>query len=198
MKKINRLIILLLFLNISAEAQSSWKDPNLKPDHYHKILVIAKIKDPVGERQFEDATVERLKEKGIQAVAQYSCINGADTLSDESFGRITDSLGIDGLLVYSLEAPGKVYKQSSSVSLGVGIPFRLGIFGGYLGSSIPLAGHTRVITVVNGNASFYNRGSKNMGWSNSFSGRNEGWESLAEKIARVTVKALYRDEVFVR
>ena len=192
------LILLDLIFFQGSRAQSSWRDPNLKPDRYHRILVIAKIKDPIGERDFEDATVAKLREKGISAIPQYSSIAGADTLSDDSFNRITDSLGIDGLLVYALEAPGKVYQRRSSVSLGVGIPFRLGIFGGFLGTHVPLAGGTQVITVVNGNASFYNRSSKNMQWSNPFSGSNEGWGDLADKIARVTVRSMIRDQIFIR
>lgn len=197
MKKI-LVLTYLLGLGLFSNAQSSWKDPNLKPARYNRVLVIAKIKDPIGEREFEDATVTKLQQKGIPAIAQYSHIAGADTLSDESFSQITDNLGIDGLLVYELEAPGKVYKQNSSVNIGIGIPFRLGIFGGYLGTNIPLAGGTRVIPVVNGNVSFYNRDSKSMQWSVPFSASNPGWENLAVKVARVTVRSLIHDDVFIR
>jgi len=190
---------IILFLRFSfAKAQSTWIDPNYRPEHYRKILVIAKFKDPISERETEDATVARLRDKGIFAIPQYAFIPNADTLSDDSFNRITDSLQVDGLLVYALEGPGKEYRERSSVNLGVGIPFRLGIFGGVLGTNIPLAGGTRVISLVNGNASFYTRTSKNMQWSNSFSARNEGWDELSDKIARVTVRAMFRDRLLVR
>ena len=196
---------LILFLGFSLSlinvgfGQAAWRNPVYKASPYRKILVIAKIQDPISKRQLEDATSLKLNSKGIPAVAEYSVIPAADTLSDEGFNRAADSLKIDGLLVFDISPPGKVITRKPTISLGIGIPFRLGIFGGAIGTSVPLAGGTNLNPFISGTASFYNRSSKDMQWSNPFGGSPEnGTKVLYDKVARVTIREMFRDQIFIR
>jgi len=189
----------LTLLSGNLFAQASWKNPDYKPDNYRNILVIAKVKDPIIRRKLEEATVSKLKDKGISAIPEYSSIPEADSLSDDGFNRATDSLQVDGLLVFTLEAPGREFRTRPTFNLGIGIPFRLGIFGAVLGTNVPLAGGTRSYTMINGNAEFYNRASKSIQWSNPFGEiPDQGMEYLSEKIARITVRGMMKDRLFLR
>ncbi len=178
--------------------QSTWKAAGYTQAEYRKVMVLAKISDGLTQRQVEDATIKQLQSKGVVAIAAYNSIVAADTASEQSFMAKMDLLEVDALIVYSVLGKEVEYNNSPSVNMSVGVPVRLGIFGGFLGTNVPLAGGTRATDIVNGRAVFYTRASKDMQWSTALSGKlNKGTEKLAAQIAKNTVKAMWADKLFI-
>lgn len=194
------LVIFCITLLISSFgiAQSSWKSPDYKATTYRKVMVLAKTTDELAKRQIEDASVKLLAEKGITAIPSYSNVTAADIASEDAFMVKADSLQVDALVVYTLKGQGTQYKTTPSVNVSAGIPVRVGIFGGFLGGSIPIAGGAKAVNVVNAAATFYNRASKSMQWSYPLSGKlKSGTEKLANSFAKSTINAMIKDQLFV-
>jgi hypothetical protein len=180
-------------------AQSSWKSPEYKPETYRKVMVLAKTTDELIKRQIEDATVKLLKEKGIEALPSYSNIVGADLATEETLIAKADALAVDALLVYNVTSNDTEYKNTPSVNASVGIPVRVGIFGGFLGTNVPIAGGAKTVKTVKVTASFYNRFSKSMQWSFPLSGKLKSDNNkLANTFAKNTVSAMIKDNLFMK
>lgn len=190
--------LILLLMYVPATSQSTWKAADFKAAAYRKIMVLAKFSDAMAQRQVEDATVKQLQAKGIIAIAAYSTITAADTANEQAFMAKMDLLEVDALVVYSVLGKEVEYSNGPSVNMSVGVPVRIGIFGGFLGTNVPLAGGTRTTDIINGRAVFYTRASKDMQWSTSLSASlNKGTEKLATQVAKKTVKAMWADKLFI-
>lgn len=198
MKKQLVTLFLILLANTIGLAQSSWKSPEYIAKKYNKILVLAKISDPLIKRQLEDATVTTLKENGFDAIPSYLNITDSDSQSEETFLVKAESLGIDALLTYTITANNTEYKNTPSVNASIGVPVRLGIFGGFLGTNVPIAGGTKSVSSVKMTASFYNKDSKNMQWSFPLSGKlKKDTSKLANTCAKTTVSTIIKDRLFL-
>ena len=162
-------------------------------------MVLAKTSDALAKRQIEDATVKLLIEKGIAAIPAYSNIVEADIASEETFVAKAETLELDGLIVYTITGNNTEYKNTLSVNASVGVPVRLGIFGGFIGTSVPIAGGAKSVSIVNANASFYNRSSNAIQWSTPLSGKlKNGADKLAASFAKTTVSAMLKDGLFAQ
>lgn len=175
-------------------AQTSWKSPDYKPEPYRKVMVYAKVSDVAARKQLEDFTVKFLTDKGIVAIPAHSNVNQANVASREAFLVIADSLQVDALLVYSVNGAERRAERSPTVSVGVGV----GMYGGYAGTSVPIAGGTKIVTEVKLSVFFYNRASTDEQWARDLSGTLEdGTDKLAYSFAKTIVKALMKDGMFV-
>lgn len=189
--------MILLVHNFSF-AQMSWKSTEYKPEKYRKVLVLAKTTDDLAKRQIEDATVKFLGEQGIVAIVAYSNIVDADLVSEEAFLIKADALEIDALLVYKVIATNTEYKNGPALNASVGIPVRVGIFGGFLGTNVPLAGGAKTVNTVKVTASFYNRASKAMQWSFPLSAKlKKSTDKIAIDFAKITTNSMLKDHLFV-
>ena len=98
------------------------------------------------------------------------------------------------LLVYSVNGAERQVENTPTVSVGVGV----GMYGGYAGASVPIAGGAKMVTVVKLTVDFYNRASKDEQWSMQLSGKlDNGTDKLAYTFAKATVKAMVKDGMFV-
>jgi len=198
MKK-NILLLSISLIQTIALAQSSWKSPEYKSETYRKVMVLAKITDELKRRQIEDATVKLLIENGIAAITSYPNIIEVDIASEEVFITKADSLEVDALLVYKISGTNSEYKNAPSLNASIGIPVRLGIFGGFLGTSVPIAGGAKTVSTVNATANFYNRSSKSLQWSFPLSAKLKKDNSKLEtSFASSTVNAMIKDKLFVQ
>jgi hypothetical protein len=182
-----------------AISQESWKSPEYKAEPYRKVLVLAKVSDETARRQLEDKTVNLLNDKGIKAIAAYANVTDSDFSSEDVFMTRMDALEVDGLIAYEVKGTNTEYKNSPSVGVNVGVPVRIGIFSGYVGTRVPLAGGTKSEQKVNVNASFYNRSTKAMQWSLPLSGvlKNDPGK-LAGVFSITTVNGLMKDKIFLQ
>jgi len=200
--KTKQLIVALcsiLLLQTIGVAQSSWKSPDYKPDVYNKVMVLAKFSDDLVKRQIEDMTVKLLIEKGMVALPAYANIVEADLISEDTFVAKAESLEVDALIVYTITGNNTAYQNTPSVHMNVGIPVRLGIFGGFLGTNVPIAGGAKSVTIVNANAAFYNKSSRSMQWSHPLTGKlKNGPDKLSASFAKTTINALIKDQVFIQ
>lgn len=124
--------------NYSVFAQSSWKSPTYQKEAYRKVKVLAKTTNPGAKRMLEDETVAELQANGIQAIPAYSNFSEADLVSEETFMVKANQLEADALLVYTFNNPTTEYKNSPQVNASIGVPVRVGIFSGFLGTSVPV------------------------------------------------------------
>lgn len=197
----NTVLILISFLLVQTNvfAQNTWKSPEYLAENYRKVVVLSKTTDELTNRLVEDATVKLMKEKGIDAIPAYSNITDTDIATEEAFLLKADMLGIDALLVYNYVSSNTEYKNKPSVDASLGVPVRLGIFSGFLGTNVPIAGGSKVVETINATATFYNRSSKSMQWSIPLSaGLKSDNTKLSSTFAKKTVNAMIKDDLFVR
>lgn len=110
-----------------------------------------------------------------------------------------DSLEVEGLITYAVKGTSTENKNTPSVGGSVGVPVRMGIFGGYPGPHVPLSGGSKSEQKVNVNAAFFNGSTKTMQWSMPLSGKLKNDTSeLAEDFARSTVSSMIEDKIFVQ
>lgn len=198
MNKYSLLLFSFFLIQTVVFAQSSWKSPQYKPEAYRKVIVLAKTSNELAKRQIEDAAVKVLKEKGIEAIPAYATITAADLVSEQALIDKADGLGVDALLVYTVTGNNSQYKNKPSVNASLGVPVRVGIFRGFLGGNVPLAGGSKTVKTVQITASFYNRTSKLIQWSFPLSGvlKNDT-NKLANSFAKSTVNAMIKDKLFL-
>jgi hypothetical protein len=193
------IVVTLSFLGLSHQilAQSSWKSPTYQKEAYRKVIVLAKTTNPGAKRMLEDETVAELLSNGIQAIPAYSNITEQDLASEDKFIAKADQLEADALLVYSFNPLTSEYKNSPSVNANLGVPVRVGIFRGFLGTNVPIAGGPKQIQKFSGSISFYNRQSTDMQWSLNIGGKiGSDATKQARSVAKNAVKAAFRDGIF--
>jgi len=188
--------ILLLFISVGAFAQSSWKSPSYVKETYRKIIVLAKTTDNLMQRQLEDATVAALNEKGVAALPAYGNIVAADLANETAFLAKADALAVDALLVLTPNGEEVTYKSTPSVNMSLGVPVRLGIFGGFLGTNVPIAGGTKAAVSVTMKATFYNRASSQMQWSKNVQAKQKkNNDKMVNGMVGSIVGALFKEAI---
>jgi hypothetical protein len=194
MKQILIVISLIVLILPGTSAQATWKSSDYKPEPYRKVMVLARVAETAARKQLEDFTVKFLNDKGIVAIPAYSNINKTEGISREEFLVIADSLQVDALLVYSVNGAVQSAEYTPTVSVGVGV----GMYGGYAGASVPIAGGVKMVTDVKLSVYFYNRASTDEQWAWQLSGTLEdGTDKLAHTFAKATVKAMIKDGMFM-
>lgn len=195
-------LFLLVFLvgivsNTQTFAQSTWKSPTYQKQDYRKVIVLAKTSNEGARRILEDETVLQLKSAGIDAIPAYSTIQESDLASEETFLAKANQLEVDGLFVYNFGKVATEYKNTPSVNASAGVPVNIGVFRGFLGTNVPLAGGVKQVEKISGSTSFYNRQGGDMQWSRNFSGKlGPDISKLAQKLANSTIKACVKDGIF--
>ena len=190
-------LMIFLFSAANALGQSSWKSPTYQKEAYRKVIVLAKTTNPGAKRMLEDETVAELQANGIQAIPAYSNFSEADLVSEETFLTKANQLEADALVVYTFNSTTTEYKNSPTVSASVGVPVRVGIFRGFLGTSVPVAGGSKQIQKFSGSVLFYNRQSPEMQWSLNIGGKiGSDSAKQARNVAKNTVKAALQDDIF--
>lgn len=185
-----------LFSINQALGQSSWKSPNYQKEDYRKIIVLAKTSNPGAKRLLEDQTVAELQAVGIQAIPAYSSITENDLATEDSFIAKANQLEADALLVYNFDPLTSEYKNSPSVNANLGIPVRVGIFRGFLGTNVPIAGGPKQVQKFSGSVSFYNRQSTDMQWNLGIGGKiGSDRAKLARNISKNVVKIALREGI---
>jgi hypothetical protein len=185
---------LVILLQMATLAQTSWKASDYKPEPYRKVMVLAKVTDVTARKQLEDFTVKFLTDKGIVAIPAYANVKKTDGVTREQFLVVADSLQVDALVVYSVNGAERHAENTPTVSVGVGV----GMYGGYAGASVPIAGGTKLVTVVKLTVDFFNRVSKDEQWSMQLSGQlEEKTDKLAYTFAKTTAKTMIKDGLFI-
>ncbi|TDQ17261.1 hypothetical protein DFQ04_1913 [Algoriphagus boseongensis] len=195
--KIILVAVLLFFGSSPLFAQSSWKSPTYQKEEYRKVIVLAKTTNPGAKRMLEDETVAELQANGIQAIPAYANFSEEDLKSEQTFLAKAEQLEADALLVYTFNNPTTEYKNSPTVSATVGVPVRVGIFSGFLGTSVPVAGGPKQVQKFSGSVLFYNKQGPDMQWSLDIGGKiGSDTSKQARSVAKNVVKAALGDDLF--
>lgn len=159
-------------------------------------MVLAKISDDAARKQLEDATVNALKAKGFNAVTAYMHVTADDLSSEEKFIQKIEAEQVDALIVFDKPSTTSEYKNTPSVSAGVGVPVRVGFFNVFLGGSVPIAGGVKQEQVINLKSSFYNKDSRMPFWALDLNGKlNKGTASLADEFSLKVVSSLISSNI---
>ena len=194
MKQLICILCIALLSLSSITAQTTWKTPGYQPAEVRKLMVLAKVTDMTARQQLEDFSVKFLADKGIPAIASYANLKQNRFHTREDFLAVIDSLGVDALLAYSVTGAEQVTEQKPTVSVGVGV----GMYGGYVGASAPIAGGAKQVTMVDLKATFYTRAAHGEQWFATLSGKLDGpTDKLAYTVSKNTVKAMVKDGLFV-
>ena len=195
MKNLLIIISLVVLVQPVLFSQTTWKSPGYKPEEMRRVMVYAKITDVAARRQLEDFTAKLLADKGIEAVAAYSTLKRTKFDTREAFLAYTDSISVDAILAFNVEDAEKVAVNQPTVSVGVGV----GMYGGYAGASAPIAGGTKMVTMVSLSGKFYTRSTTGEQWIIKLSGKLDGpTDKLAASFAKTTAKAMLKDGLFVQ
>jgi hypothetical protein len=187
-------LFLLAFAVTAVTAQTTWKSPDYKPSAMRRVMVYAKVSNDVARRQLEDFTVKFLKDKGIDAITAYGNLTRTKFSSREDFLAYTDTLRVDGLLVFNVEDAEEVVENRPTVSVGVGVG---GMYGGYVGASAPIAGGATTVMMVHLSGTWFTRATTGKQWIIELSGKLEGsTDKLAYSVAKTTAKAMLREGLF--
>lgn len=186
-----------MFFLTQGFSQSSWKSSDYRKENYRKVVVLAKTSNPGAKRLLEDQTVAELQANGIQAIPAYSNITERDLASENALIAKADQLEADALLVYNFNPLTSEYKNGPSVNANLGIPVKVGIFRGFLGTNVPIAGGPKQVQKFSGSVSFYNRQSSDMQWNLGIGGKiGSDATKQARSVAKKAVKAAVRDGIF--
>ena len=176
-------------------SQDTWKVQGYQAIQCNKVLVLAKISDVIAKKQVEDYTVKFLTNLGVATIPGYSTIRDRSFDSREEFLAFVDSLGVDALLVYTIEDIEKTTELVPSVNVGFSVS---GMWGGFLGASTPISGGPKVVTQIIGKGSFYVRNHDTEQWLIRLVGNlDESTSKLAYIFAKSTVKAMKKDKLFI-
>ncbi|GMQ29945.1 hypothetical protein [Algoriphagus confluentis] len=159
--------------------------------------MLAKTTNSGAKRMLENETVAELKANGIQAIPAYSNFIEADLVSEETFMAKANQLEADALLVYTFNPPTTEYKNSPTVSASAGVPVRVGIFSGFLGTSVPVAGGPKRVEKFSGSVSFFNKQGPDMQWTLNIGGKIGSEASKqARSVSKNVVKTAIGDGIF--
>jgi hypothetical protein len=194
MKHLMIFFFLVFFAQPVLFSQTTWKSSGYKPEAMRRVMVYAKITDVAARRQLEDFTAKLLADKGIDAVAAYSTLKRTKFETREAFLAYTDSIRVDAILSFNVEDAQQVAVNQPTVSVGVGV----GMYGGYAGASAPIAGGTKMVTMVSLSGKFYTRSTTGEQWIIKLSGKLDGpTDKLAHSFAKTTTKAMLKDGLFL-
>jgi len=187
--------LIFLLAQPAVFSQTTWKSPGYKPGTMRKVMVLAKIKNEAARQQLEDYTVKFLADKGIDAVPAYRNLTRTKFESREAFMAYMDSIDVDGLLVYNVEEAQKVMEQKPTVSIGVGVG---GMYGGYMGASVPVSGGANMVVILSMSGKFYTRWTTGAQWIISLSGKYDGQtDKISYSFAKTTAKAMLKEGLFL-
>lgn len=187
------LIVCSLFFS-AATAQkvlSSWTSPEYTKPEYRKVAVLAKISDSDVRQMVEDNAVLAFRDKGVNAVTSYLNFKEADMASKEALIAKADQLQVDTVIVFTVQREGTAVNNSPTLSIGAGIPVRIGFMHVYLGGSVPIAGGPRLVEMVQLRTEFYNREKDVPHWNAVYEYKIKGnYESVARNWTNKVVTAL--------
>ncbi len=196
--KIARVIFIIFIMTCWTFISSGWAQKNNQDiTKYKKILVLAQVQQADIKKNFENAVVSALSDKGYSATPSYNTITADDIANTARIVAKADSLGVDALLVFTLINIESSVINTPQVTANVGIPVQIGFFSVFLGSSIPLGGGSTVEKTVNVKAGLYtDRNSTEPSWSLDLTGSlADGNDALIYNFTRKTVKALFKQKI---
>ena len=164
---------------------------------YRKILVLTKVEQSNIEKNFENAMVAALKDKGYEAIASYNTFTKREIENTGMLIAKADSMQIDALLAFTLTGVDTKVINTPQVSATVGVPVTIGFFSVYVGGSVLLGGGPVEEKTVNVKPGFYtDRNSDEPAWTMNLSGNlADGNDALINSFVRKTVKAMFKEKV---
>lgn len=78
---------------------SSWELPGDDIGPFHKVVVIAVMRDKDHSKAFETAEVQQLDKDGVDAIPGFTVLNGRTDLSLEQMQKLVDKTGADAVMV---------------------------------------------------------------------------------------------------
>jgi hypothetical protein len=166
-----------------------------KPD-YRKVAVLAKITDKEFQQMVEDNAVLALREKGITAITSYLNFKQEDLSSHEALIAKADQLQVDAVVVFSVKREDTKIQNTPTLSAGIGIPVRIGFLHTYIGGSVPLAGGSKLVDVLQLKSEFYNRNSDTPHWNTIYEFKlKNNYEAIAKGWTTRTVDALFNKKI---
>ena len=134
---------------------SSWADPNLMPVAKQKLLVLAMVQEEVNKRVLEDSIVKALAGKKIEAVPAYSSLTAADLASAETVRAKAKELGVDAGIVIRVTGQSTHVEAAPQGAVSVGFGGGGGMFGAFIGTSVPVGGGAKTVHTVTLKAEYY-------------------------------------------
>ena len=156
-----------------------------------KVMVLAKLDNAGHKKNMENIMASRVKTTGAEVLTAHATLTEGDMASEEAFKTKLTELGVEGLIVFSDGTLRNEYKNKPSVNAGLGVPVKIGIFRGYIGGNVPLAGGAKQQSKVTLHVYYFDKFYEGMRWDDVLKGNlNNGSEALAQKFADATLKQL--------
>lgn len=156
-----------------------------------KVMVLAKLDNATHKKNMETIMASRVKTTGAEVLTAHATLAEADMASEEAFKAKLTELGVEGLIVFSDGTLRNEYKNKPSINAGLGVPVKIGIFRGYIGGNVPLAGGAKQQSKVTLHVYYFDKYYEGLRWDDVLKGNlNNGTEALAQKFADATLKQL--------
>ncbi len=172
---------------------STWRSPDAKPDQFHKILVVAFMKDDGQRRSAEDRIVQNIKNH--EAIPSYKVLSMADMKDEELAKKKVEALGVDGVVTMRfLGSKEKLEYVPGTTTYG---PSYYQPFWGYYGYAAPMLydpGYYTTTNLVRVETNIYSLKNQELLWSgHSETADPTSLDDLIDSIARATAKELQRE-----
>lgn len=181
-----RFIFLMLFVGIAVFSAVSGYSQKAA-----KVMILAKLDNAAHKKNMENIMASRVKTTGAEVLTAHATLTEGDMASEEAFKAKLTELGVEGLIVFSDGTLRNEYKNKPSVNAGLGVPVKIGIFRGYIGGNVPLAGGAKQQSKVTLHVYYFDKFYEGMRWDDVLKGNlDNGSEALAQKFADATLKQL--------
>uniref|UniRef100_C6E962 DUF4136 domain-containing protein n=1 Tax=Geobacter sp. (strain M21) TaxID=443144 RepID=C6E962_GEOSM len=182
----------------SVSVVDTWRNPELRPERLHKILVVSIDNKESARRVYEDMLASELSRKGVEAVPGYSVIPGAAFADWGVLDRAVRRAQAQAILtVQTIKVEKQTTVQSDNLYPGYWYPqgFPGWDFPGYY-RSMALYGPTHIITydVATMQVNLFDAGSDKLIWAATMESTDPSRvTTVGQDLARKVVKKLAKE-----
>jgi hypothetical protein len=94
-------VVVLASCAASTQMMHSWADPAAAGHQFQKVVIVGATPQSATRRTYEDAFVQELAMRGVQAIPSYQLVGEGQIDKDAAAAKLRDA-GIDGVLVTRL------------------------------------------------------------------------------------------------
>jgi hypothetical protein len=125
-------VVVLASCAASTQLMHSWADPAAAGHQFKKVVVVGATPQSATRRNYEDAFVQELAMRGVQAVPSYQLVGEGQIDKDAAAQKLRDA-GVDGILVTRLvdKSQEQTYYPPTYSAVAAPAPYYGGWYGYY-------------------------------------------------------------------
>lgn len=197
---LQRLLLCLIVLGLvacsSVTVKNTWRAPDAKEQHFHRLLVVGVSTRADVRNAFEDGFAAALRARGVQADTSYPLLPEIDTQSSDAIRAVAGKGNYDGVIVTRLVR--REDRIDATAPVPGPMPFSMNLYGYYprvwAGYYEPPSVLTYEVAVLE--TTLYGHGNGNAVWAATSEVFDPGdYRKNIDDFAKVVGDALVRDQM---